>query len=49
MSFEDKIRNAESSDWLTEGIPKWQVWLIIKWAIFKAKIYLFWKKVRKDK
>ena len=46
MSIEDKIRNAEPSDWLTEGIPKWQVWLIIKWAIFKAKVYLFWKKVR---
>lgn len=38
MSFEDKIRNAKPSDWLTKGIPKWQVWVIMKWARFKARI-----------
>ena len=46
MSIEDKIRDAEPSDWLTKGIPKWQVWLIIKWAVFKARLIRFWLKVR---
>lgn len=45
MSIEDKIRNAKSSDWLTEGIPKWQVWLIVRRAVFKARFELFLRKV----
>lgn len=47
MSFEDKIRNAKPSDWLTEGLPKWKVKLIIKWAVFKAKVYLLFRRVFK--
>ena len=46
MSIEDKIRNAKSNDWLTEGIPKWQVWLIVRWAVFKARFELFLRKAR---
>lgn len=47
MSIEDKIRNAKYNDWLTKGIPKWQVCLIIKWAVFKARFKWFLRKVRK--
>lgn len=46
MSIEDKIRNAKPSDWLTKGIPKWQVKLITRWAVFRARRELFMKKVR---
>jgi len=46
MSIEDKIRNAEPSDWLTEGIPKWQVWLIIKKAQLKARIQMLWIRIK---
>ncbi len=49
MSIEDKIRNAKPSDWLTKGIPKWQAWLIVRWAVFKARFELFLRKVRKNK
>ena len=46
MSIEDKIRNAKPSDWLTKGIPKWQVWLIVRWAVFRARFELFLRRVR---
>ena len=36
MSLQDKIDNAKSDTWLADGIPKWQVWLIVYWAKFKA-------------
>ena len=38
MSIEDKIKNAQSSSWLTDGIPKWKVRFIIWWAKVKAKL-----------
>lgn len=44
MSIEDKIRNAKPTDWLTKGIPKWKVWLIISWARVKVRL----QKVRKS-
>lgn len=43
MSLEDKLKNAKSSDWLTD-IPKWKACLIVRWAKFKAKIELFLKR-----
>lgn len=38
MSLQDKINNAKPAYWLTEGIPKWRVRLIIWWARVKARI-----------
>jgi len=38
MSIEDKIKNAQPSSWLTDGIPKWKVRLIIWWAKVKARL-----------
>jgi len=38
MSIEDKIKNAQHSSWLTDGIPKWKVRLIIWWAKVKARL-----------
>ena len=29
MSIEDKIANAKETTWLSDGIPKWQVRLIV--------------------
>lgn len=49
MSIEDKIRNAKPTDWLTKDIPKWRVWLIVRWAKFKARIELFLNKRKEDK
>lgn len=43
MSIEEKIANAKSSTWLTAGIPKWQVRLIVLWAKLKARLYMLWK------
>lgn len=40
MSIEEKIESAKSSTWVTDGIPKWQVWLIVHYAKIKARIYL---------
>lgn len=37
MSIKDKIDNAKPTTWLSDGIPKWQVWLIIRTAKIKAK------------
>ena len=38
MSLKEKLENAQPSSWLTEGIPKWKVKLIIWWAKMKARI-----------
>lgn len=29
-----------------EGIPKWQVWLIIRWVVFKSRFKMHMRKVR---
>ena len=39
MSLEDKIKNAKPTTWLTEGLSKPYVWLIVKWAKLKAKLF----------
>jgi len=38
MSIEDKIKNAKSLTWITDGIPKWKVKLIVWWTKMKMKI-----------
>jgi hypothetical protein len=38
MSLEDKIKNAKTTTWVTDGIPKWQVKLIVFIARLKAKL-----------
>ncbi len=38
MSIEDKIANAKPTTWITDGIPKWQVCLIVWLAKLKAKL-----------
>ena len=37
MSLEEKIRNAKETDWITDGIPKWQVSLIVFFTKLKVK------------
>ena len=36
--IKDKIKNAKSTTWVTDGIPKWQVKLIVFMARLKAKL-----------
>ena len=43
MSIKEKITNAKQSTWPTDGIPKWQVRLIVWWAKLKARLYMLWK------
>ena len=38
MSIKEKIANAESTTWLSEGVPKWRVYLIVKFAKLKARL-----------
>lgn len=38
MSLEDKIKKAKPTSWVTEGIPRWKVWLIIRWARIKVRL-----------
>lgn len=38
MSLEEKIKNAKETDWVTKGIPKWQVSLIVFFAKLKCKL-----------
>lgn len=45
MSIEEKIENAKPSTQLTDGIPKWQVRLIVWWAKLKAKLWILLKGV----
>lgn len=40
MSLKEKIKNAKPTTWVTDGIPKWQVKLIVFMARLKAKIKL---------
>ena len=37
MSLEEKIKKAKKTDWITDGIPKWQVSLIVFFAKLKVK------------
>ena len=37
MSLEEKIKNAKETDWITDGIPKWQVSLIVFFTKLKVK------------
>ena len=37
MSIKNKISNAKPTTWVTDGIPKWQVHLIIWFAKIKTK------------
>lgn len=46
MSIKEKIDNAQPTTWLTDGIPKWKVRLIVWWAKTKARIILFWQRTR---
>lgn len=41
MSLEEKIKNAKETGWITDGIPKWQVCLIVLFAKLKVK----WKRL----
>lgn len=47
MSIENKIKNAKPTDWLAEGIPKWQIRLIVFWAKLKVKIWRKFNKINK--
>ena len=40
MGLEEKIKNAKPVTWVTDGIPEWQVKLIVFMARLKAKIKL---------
>ena len=46
MSIKEEIDNAKPTTWLSDGIPKWQVWLIIRTAKLKVKI---WRMIRNFK
>ena len=48
MSIENKIKNAKPTDWLSEGIPKWQIRLIVFWAKLKVKIWRKFNKINKQ-
>ena len=37
MSLEEKIKNAKETYWITDGIPKWQVSLIVFFTKLKVK------------
>ncbi len=39
MSVQDKIKDAKQTTWLSDGLPKWQIKLIVWSARVKAKIY----------
>lgn len=38
MSIEDKLGNAKETHWLTDGIPKWEVWIIVFTTKLRLKI-----------
>ena len=38
MPASDKIKNAKSTQWVANGIPKWEVYLIIYSTKLKIKI-----------
>ena len=38
MSIKDKIANAKPTTWVTDGVPKWQVYLIVWLAKLKIKL-----------
>jgi hypothetical protein len=38
MSIEDKIANAKPTTWISDGIPKWKVRLIVWFTKLKAKL-----------
>lgn len=38
MSLEEKIKNAKETCWIADGIPKWQVSLIVFFAKLKVKL-----------
>lgn len=40
MSLEEKIKNAKKTTWVTDGIPKWKVKLIVFMARLKVKVKL---------
>ena len=44
MSINEGIANAKPTTWITDGIPKWKVTLIIKFARLKARMRLGGKK-----
>ena len=44
MGICEKIASAKSTSWITDGIPKWKVFLIIKFARLKARMRLGGKK-----
>lgn len=48
MSMRDKINEAQPTSWLTDGIPKWKVKLIIWWAKVRARIVRFLIDLRKE-
>lgn len=44
MGISEKIASAKSTSWIADGIPKWKVFLIIKFARLKARMRLGGKK-----
>ena len=40
MSIKDKIKNANKTDWVTRGMPKWRVRLIVFFTKLKCRFYL---------
>ena len=44
MGINEKIANAKKTSWIANGIPKWKVFFIIKFARLKARIRLGGKK-----
>lgn len=49
MSLEEKLKNAKSTTWPADGIPKWRVFLIIHSAKLKVKLWRLWRKIwRRD-
>ena len=41
MSIEDKLRNAKETHWVTDGIPKLKVWIIVFTTKLRLKIGKF--------
>ena len=49
MSIQEKIDSAQPTTWLTDGISKWKVRLIIWWAQFKARRMVKRNELRRQK
>lgn len=45
MSLEEKLKNAKKTTWPADGITKWQVFLLIRSAKLKVKLWWLWRKI----